>query len=165
MTITVSGSTITFNDSTTQSTGFSNPIPIANGGTAATSAAAARANLGAGTGNGNGNGNGTVTSVATGNGLQGGTITSSGTLSLACPGFNTVGSYSIAGYLNNTTTAGGNYPGGQLYNYALQCDGNQEPGQLFTTAEQLLSGTWKAMNTCPDRFGGNMRGGLFCRVS
>jgi hypothetical protein len=36
---------------------------------------------------------GTVTSVATGNGLQGGTITTSGTLSLAAPNFNTVGSY------------------------------------------------------------------------
>lgn len=39
MPITVSGTQITFNDATTQSTGFANPIPIANGGTGQTSAA------------------------------------------------------------------------------------------------------------------------------
>lgn len=38
---------------------------------------------------------GGVTSVATGNGLQGGTITSSGTLSIAAPSAGSVGSYSI----------------------------------------------------------------------
>ena len=38
-------------------------------------------------------GAGTVTSVATGNGLSGGTITTSGTLTVACPSFNSVGSY------------------------------------------------------------------------
>lgn len=34
-----------------------------------------------------------VTSVATGNGLSGGTITTTGTLVIACPTYNTVGSY------------------------------------------------------------------------
>lgn len=38
---------------------------------------------------------GTVTSVATGNGLQGGTITSSGTLSIAAPSAASVGSYAV----------------------------------------------------------------------
>ena len=38
-------------------------------------------------------GGGTVTSVATGNGLSGGTITSSGTLVVACPSYNSVGAY------------------------------------------------------------------------
>jgi len=55
---------------------------------------------------------GTVTAVATGNGLSGGTITSSGTLVIAAPAFNTVGSYIFAGYpyggtgfyFNNTVT-------------------------------------------------------------
>lgn len=67
MTITVSGTTLTFNDSTTMTT-------------AAT---------------------GTVTSVATGNGLTGGTITTSGTISLDVytgSAFNFT-SYSIGSYL------------------------------------------------------------------
>ena len=59
---------------------------------------------------------GTVTSVATGNGLSGGTITSSGTLTIAAPAFNTVGYYIIAGTAINgtgnfgvgTTVAGAN---------------------------------------------------------
>ena len=62
MPITVSGTTITFNDSTTQTTAGKS---------------------------------GTVTSVATGNGLSGGTITTTGTLIIACPSFNTVGSYAF----------------------------------------------------------------------
>jgi len=38
---------------------------------------------------------GTVTSVATGNGLSGGTITTSGTLALAAPSAGSVGSYQL----------------------------------------------------------------------
>jgi hypothetical protein len=63
MPITISGTTITFNNGTTQTTA---------------------------------GGSGTVTSIATGNGLSGGTITSSGTLVIACPSLNTVGSYITA---------------------------------------------------------------------
>ena len=53
---------------------------------------------------------GTVTSVATGNGLSGGTITSSGTLTIAAPSALSVGSYicaNIAGY----TAVGSDYTG------------------------------------------------------
>jgi hypothetical protein len=40
-------------------------------------------------------GGGTVTSVATGNGLQGGTITTTGTLSITAPSYTSVGSYMV----------------------------------------------------------------------
>jgi len=80
MTITVSGTTLTFNDSTTMTT-------------AAT---------------------GTVTSVATGNGLTGGTITGSGTISLdfytGSSGTNTsfpIGTYVLVGNTINATQASG----------------------------------------------------------
>ncbi|MDD2964015.1 MAG: tail fiber protein [Bacteroidales bacterium] len=97
--------------------GVTGTLPIANGGTGATTAAAARTGLGATTLGGNmftltdpsaitfprfnanntvsaltaadfrtaigaGSGSGTVTSIATGNGITGGTITSTGTLGL-----------------------------------------------------------------------------------
>lgn len=88
------------------STAVTGTLPIANGGTNATTAATARTNLGAaadtvqiiaGTGLSGGGPisgnvtlnstvNGTVTSVASGTGLTGGPITSSGTLSIANTG-------------------------------------------------------------------------------
>ena len=107
--------------------------------------------------NGSAGSTGTVTSVATGNGLQGGTITTSGTLSVACPGFNTVGSYCMAtvftgGFLNITSGT----------NYAAGSSGNA--GEIWAysigAASPNLSGTWKWM-------GGNAGGNeaIACRVS
>lgn len=52
----------------------------------------------------NASGGGTVTSVATGNGLSGGTITTSGTLTLGDVGYNTVGSYSCGNIPSNVGT-------------------------------------------------------------
>jgi hypothetical protein len=131
MPITVSGTAITFNDATTQTTAFTG-------------------------------GGGTVTSVATGNGLQGGTITTSGTLSVACPAFNTVGSYCfIAKVAGLGSIAGTNYAAGAS---------SIQSGSLFNsdgltagTAQNNLSGTWKWM-------GANAVGGVpwfadGCRVS
>jgi hypothetical protein len=113
MTITVSGTSITFNDATTQST-------------AAT---------------------GTVTSVATGNGLSGGTITSTGTLVIAAPSSNSIGSY-IWGWMNlscnQQVVFGTNYAIGTGYNQIQWIDGNNGTisGSGTTTG---LSGTWKWM--------------------
>jgi hypothetical protein len=89
---------------------------------------------------------GTVSSVATGNGLQGGTITTSGTLSIACPTFNTVGSYCyIVGWNQSTTvTSGSNYGAGFGNNLV------RSTALLgFTSIEALnnLSGTWKWMGS------------------
>jgi hypothetical protein len=97
---------------------------------------------------------GTVTSVATGNGLQGGTITTSGTLSVACPTFNTVGSYCLAalsggGSSDLSVNSGSNYAAGsgpaQLQSSTLydQAVGNA----TLVNVQNNLSGTWKWMGS------------------
>ena len=116
---------------------------------------------------------GTVTSVATGNGLSGGTITTTGTLVIACPTFNSVGSYAQV-YLRSgsgswTITSGGNYSAGsgtsQVQSIQLG---------FSTTATQnisnYLSGTWKwmgASGTVPFNAGtcNWIANGIACRVS
>jgi hypothetical protein len=55
-------------------------------------------------------GSGTVTSVATGNGLSGGTITTSGTLIIAAPTYQSVGSY-MGLYSSSAISANTNYSG------------------------------------------------------
>jgi hypothetical protein len=182
MPISVNNTTITFNDATTQTTGFTNPIPVANGGTGGTTQATARAGIGAGTGNGNGNGNGngfgngngngTVTSVATGNGLQGGTITSTGTLSVACPTYNTVGSYSfVVGYRASGAasdyTAGSNYSVGSGNTQVRAGAVNTNAGGISNDfAVANISGTWKWMGATsfPLEVGSHLYA-VGCRVS
>jgi hypothetical protein len=102
-------------------------------------------------------GAGTVTSVATGNGLQGGTITSTGTLSVACPAANTVGSYATAqiqGWaasgtvVDFTFTFGSNYAAGtgngQLQACAVGTKTDNDPNYAVQFSESnSLSGTWK----------------------
>jgi hypothetical protein len=141
MPITVSGTAITFNDATTQTTAFTG-------------------------------GGGTVTSVATGNGLQGGTITTSGTLSVACPSFNTVGSYVFGNIAYGTVTpvaSGGTLAAGtssgQLRSGYISVDTSGGAGATYNFANNL-SGTWRSMNS------GGFPGftsyqfvGVFCRVS
>jgi hypothetical protein len=92
---------------------------------------------------------GTVTSVATGNGLSGGTITSTGTLSVAAPGFNTVGSSAgilVRNFQSGTPfalSAGANYSAG-AGNPSCQCAGqNAEDNGIANTNQ--LSGTWRYM--------------------
>jgi hypothetical protein len=105
-------------------------------------------------------GTGTVTSVATGNGLQGGTITSTGTLSVACPGFNTVGSYAFVGLTDpGTVSSGSNYAAGgggtniqSTYSYGSG-----------TNNTNNLSGTWKWMGGNSNL--GDAVSGIACRVS
>lgn len=110
---------------------------------------------------------GTVSSVATGNGLQGGTITSTGTLSVACPTFNTVGSYaqgfaqSFDGNQPLNLGSGGTWAAGSSTRQ-FQSGGFSSGSGVYGTNN--LSGTWRNM-------GGNMPGGteplitVICRVS
>ena len=136
MPITVSGTAITFNDATTQTTAFTG-------------------------------GGGTVTSVATGNGLQGGTITTSGTLSVACPGFNTVGSYVMGGNGPSTGkafTSGTNYGVGTGTNQLTSICTVYLGADLTINNLNNLSGTWKWMAaTTFDTGAAHI--GIICRVS
>ena len=81
---------------------------------------------------------GTVSSVATGNGLSGGTITTTGTLVLAAPSFNSVGSYSAV-FSNNPS-------------YTSINAGSSIPSPRNTAASNFngvgaaLSGTWIVMS-------------------
>jgi hypothetical protein len=108
---------------------------------------------------------GTVTSVATGNGLQGGTITSSGTLSVACPTFNTVGSYVFGAFSGSSgATAGSNYSagggGGQVGAASVFYN---SCGVFQSGFNNQLSGTWKWMGQTIGTVAGVT--GLFCRVA
>jgi hypothetical protein len=82
-------------------------------------------------------GAGTVTSVATGNGLTGGTITGSGTLSITAPSYQSVGSHLavvIAGSFNpNSNYAGSNL---NVYSFVAGC------GSQFAGAP---SGTYRCL--------------------
>lgn len=101
---------------------------------------------------------GTVTSVATGNGLQGGTITSTGTLSVACPTVNTVGSY---GFLTQTVSTGDVGPGGtKAGNLVFTGIDIGLPGRTNSSA---ASGTWRCMGNSPTNSGEFIT--LWCRVS
>lgn len=107
---------------------------------------------------------GGVTSVATGNGLQGGTITTSGTLSVACPTFNTVGSYVFGGFNGSSTsiTSGSNYSAGSGVNQVMS-------SSLFISCAvnymilNNLSGTWKYMGATVSGIAAPT--GIFCRVA
>ena len=75
-------------------------------------------------------GSGTVTSIATGNGLSGGTITSTGTLTIAAPTFNSIGSYCTVVMLINqgsTVTSGSDYSAG-TGNLQVRCAGTTPSG-------------------------------------
>jgi hypothetical protein len=111
-------------------------------------------------------GAGTVTSVATGNGLSGGTITTSGTLTVACPSANTVGSYAMV-YYNGTgssSTYGSNYSAGtggnQLVLPWMRTNGC---GTFYVGSTNGLSGTWKWLSGSDNSPTGNL--GIACRVS
>jgi hypothetical protein len=99
---------------------------------------------------------GTVTSIATGNGLQGGTITSSGTLSLGSVAANTVGSYilaalpNISAYGNGTTFTYGSTLAGSninIYYYIIRNTVCCGPAWTTPAANPGLSGTWRYMGS------------------
>ena len=104
---------------------------------------------------------GTVSSVATGNGLSGGTITTTGTLTIACPTYNTVGSYACgymfttAGFASGSTFSAGT---GQNQVQSIMLNGAQTTNNL--------SGTWRIMAPpIPADSCGRTNLILICRVS
>jgi hypothetical protein len=180
MPVSLNNTQIVFNDATTQttsgvtavnvstgisSTGGKTPTLTNTGVTSLTGAGTVSlsGSTGAITITGTG-GSGTVTSVATGNGLQGGTITTSGTLSLACPGFNTVGSYCLVTNSGQVATfsSGSNYSAGS--GASLLQSAALANGQGVYFAANNLSGTWKwmAASTSSDF---SQPAGIACRVS
>jgi hypothetical protein len=116
-------------------------------------------------------GGGTVTSVATGNGLSGGTITSSGTLIIGCPSWLSIGSYATLWHMSTGTVGAGDTASGSNLKYNIS-DGNASNagdfGQSYTSNSggTATSGTWRHM-------GSGKTGdpepryyvGLWCRVS
>lgn len=151
---------------------------ITNAGTYANSAFAT-ANTGSASGSyansafakANTAGTGTVTSVATGNGLSGGTITSSGTLIIGCPSWLSVGSYATLWHMSTAQVAAGDTAAGSNLKYNIS-DGNASNagdfGASYTSNSggTATSGTWRHM-------GSGKTGledpryyvGLWCRVS
>jgi hypothetical protein len=141
MPITVSGTTVTFNDATTQTTApvntNANVTSVSAGSGISVSATTGAITISA-------TGGGTVTSVATGNGLSGGTITSSGTLTVACPSFNSVGSYChVVTRTDSGTwnlTSGLDIAAGSGSRQIQSCIISTDSG---TRATNNLSGTWR----------------------
>ena len=111
---------------------------------------------------------GSVTSIATGNGLSGGTITTSGTLTVACPSANSIGSYAFGGNAGRTDYAiGSTYSAGSGTNQVSSAGFEQNSTCAGIYAKlnftNNLSGTWRCMSS---NSGGNYgSGALFCRVS
>ena len=186
MAITANNTTLTFNDATTQTTSGVTAVNVSTGisstgGKTPTLTNTGVTSLTAGTGislSGSTGGvtvtstaTGTVTSVATGNGLSGGTITSTGTLVVACPTFNSVGSYCFACNVSgngNTFTSGSNYSAGagngQLSSCGIIGNGFSEGTTYTPSGTTNLSGTWKWMSgTISYNNAGTF--GLACRVS
>lgn len=110
---------------------------------------------------------GTVSSVATGNGLSGGTITTSGTLTIACPTYQSVGAYSFAGGTNwYGYAAGSNYSG--LTEYGFGRFGGCGLYYLdMAGGSTSLPGTWKIMQIPSYSTPGTSYAGasLVCRVA
>ena len=153
---------ITFGDATVQNTAATTGVTSLTAGTGISVSGATGAVTVSATGGG------TVTSVATGNGLSGGTITSSGTLTVACPSFNTVGSYcwvALVAAGSVTSTGGTNYSAGASNNQLLSSSNHNSVARTTNN----LSGTWKWMGStysltrepCSPQY----IEGLACRVS
>jgi hypothetical protein len=155
---------ITFGDATVQNTAATTGVTSLTAGSGISVSGATGAVTVSATGGG------TVTSVATGNGLSGGTITSTGTLTVACPTFNSVGSYAFVGgesAINQTVTwtAGTNYSAG-VGNGLLRSAAYKPSG--YGTSNNL-SGSWKWMGATNTQSGGGEDAALVyaiaCRVS
>lgn len=104
---------------------------------------------------------GTVSSVATGNGLSGGTITTSGTLTIACPSYQSVGSYSYtAATAFYQYQPGSNYSGLPVGRFE-----NDSSDHVIFSNGGTLPGTWKIMNGVGFGGGSYWGGAIVCRVA
>lgn len=125
MPVSINNTTLTFNDGSTQTT--SAGVKSVNGQTGVVTIST---------------GSGTVTSVATGNGLQGGTITTSGTLSVAAPGYQTVGSYILGGPGNS---GGPTIPNNAVSGSNIWIAGFN--GEAYVAQPGGVPGTWRVLGT------------------
>jgi hypothetical protein len=82
--------------------------------------------------------------------------------------FNSVGSYTWAGLPDAGIDAGSTYAGGNCLYFGMAWD-RGSPLNQWVYAGGTLSGTWRAMSTCPSDpqgFGGfNTSGGLMVRIA
>lgn len=156
--------------------GLTGLVPLANGGTGASNTVntvVAGSGISVSTSGtqvtvSSSGGAGTVTSVATGNGLSGGTITTSGTLIIACPTHNTVGSYAFIMTQGGNTVAtfGSNYSAGtnqgQFTAGAIRV--NQDNNSFDWSWSNSLSGTWKWLGASVSQ-SSQYYFGIACRVA
>lgn len=107
---------------------------------------------------------GTVVSVATGNGLSGGPITTSGTLSIACPSFASVGSYAfVSGGYNTSYTSGSNY---SLLAASFQISFYNITSEYPVVIDfESLPGTWKWMSATTTATVNYRPYGIACRIA
>jgi len=107
---------------------------------------------------------GSNATVTAGNGIS----VSSGTVAVACPGFNTVGSYCFVGNyagFSGTFTSGTNYSVGLANQQIASSTINQQgDGTIVFNVVNNLSGTWKWM-AATLAYGPHGVYGLACRVS
>jgi hypothetical protein len=155
---------ITFGDATVQNTAATTGVTSLVAGTGISVSGATGAVTVSATGGG------TVTSVATGNGLSGGTITGSGTLVIAAPDFNSVGSYCWVGIYASpvqTWAAGASLSAGSGAGQVSNLRFESPDGQVEPVRENTLSGSWRVFNRAQSVNSGSNLGvaTLACRIS
>jgi hypothetical protein len=119
---------------------------------------------------------GGVTSAVAGNGISVSGSTGAVTFAVACPTYNTVGSYVQGGWTNNCSSvslnSGSNYSAGggnrQIFAVTMTANAGPEGGYMGFVRTENISGTWKLMgasSTGAQPMGSAANGTLFCRVS
>ena len=175
MTITVGGTTITFNDATTQTT-----APVNTNANVTSVSAGTGISVSSTTGAVvvSASGGGTVSSVATGNGLTGGTITTSGTISLdyytGSTSTNTsfpIGSYLWVGSFSNSTGQSATTNNQSASVKVVTSGALSSAGAGYTTGNSngnfgasALAGVWRGRGTIPGSCCGVAIAGVSCLV-